>query len=266
MIKGARVWFDAVTLPENPPVINTETQNVWGKRKRDLNHSLKSLYKWVKDTRGGGGGGEYLQTAGEQRSRKKRGKERGEKREERADAFSPENMSYLRDEGGGRTRGGGRRDRGRRDGRSSSSSSHDSKTFSNHPRPLLRHFSSGSGSEGAGGWRGQPLSDVDSDGKKTRRRSGSPSSQRLYCSVWLRLLQQTPWETSRSTTDTFFLNHRLRFCPDTENKMTSSSSMPQTKPLKVTCKLPEPYEKQAQQISDRQTTLKSKVLKEIHTK
>lgn len=162
-------------------------------------------------------------------------------------------------------KGGGRRDRGRRD-RRSSSSSHDSKTFSNHPRPLLRHFSSGSGSEGAGGWRGQPLSDVDSDGKKTRRRSGSPSSQRLYCSVWLRLLQQTPWETSRSTTDTFFLNHRLRFCPDTENKMTSSSSMPQTKPLKVTCKLPEPYEKQAQQISDRQTTLKSKVLKEIHTK
>lgn len=168
-------------------------------------------------------------------------------------------------EGGGQE-GGGRRDRGRRDGRSSSSSSHDSKTFSNHPRPLLRHFSSGSGSEGAGGWRGQPLSDVDSDGKKTRRRSGSPSSQRLYCSVWLRLLQQTPWETSRSTTDTFFLNHRLRFCPDTENKMTSSSSMPQTKPLKVTCKLPEPYEKQAQQISDRQITLKSKVLKEIHTK
>lgn len=124
----------------------------------------------MKDTRGGGGGGEYLQTAGEQRSRKKRGKERGEKREERADAFSPENMSYLRDEGGGRRRGGGG---GRRD----------SKTFSNHPRPLLRHFSSGSGSEGAGGWRGQPLSDVDSDGKKTRRRSGSPSSQRLYCSV-----------------------------------------------------------------------------------
>lgn len=61
----------------------------------------------MKDTRGGGGGGEYLQTAGEQRSRKKRGKERGEKREERADAFSPENMSYLRDEGGGRRRGGG---------------------------------------------------------------------------------------------------------------------------------------------------------------
>lgn len=61
----------------------------------------------MKDTRGGGGGGEYLQTAGEQRSRKKRGKERGEKREERADAFSPENMSYLRDEGGGRRRRGG---------------------------------------------------------------------------------------------------------------------------------------------------------------
>lgn len=92
--------------------------------------------------------------------------------------FFPENMSYLRDEGGG-----GRRDRGRRDGRSSSSSPHDSKTFSNHPWPLLRHFSSGSGSERAGGWRGQPLSDVDSDGKKTRRRSGSPSSQRLHCSV-----------------------------------------------------------------------------------
>lgn len=33
--------------------------------------------------------------------KKKEGKEMGEKREERADAFSPENMSYLRDEGGG---------------------------------------------------------------------------------------------------------------------------------------------------------------------
>lgn len=66
--------------------------------------------------------------------------------------------------------------------------------------------------------------------------------------------------------DWYILYSVLTFCPDTENKMTSSSSMPQTKPLKVTCKLPEPYEKQAQQISDRQTTLKSKVLKEIHTK
>lgn len=265
MIKGARVWFDAVTLPENPPVINTETQNVWGKRKRDLNHSLKSLYKWVKDTRGGGGGGEYLQTAGEQRSRKKRGRKWERKGRKGLMHFLLRTCHISGTREGGGEGGGGRRDRGRRDGRSSSSS-HDSKTFSNHPRPLLRHFSSGSGSEGAGGWRGQPLSDVDSDRKKTRRRSGSPSSQRLYCSVWMRLLQQTPWETSRSTTDTFFLNHRLRFCPDTENKMTSSSSMPQTKPLKVTCKLPEPYEKQAQQISDRQTNLKSKGLKEIHTK
>lgn len=66
--------------------------------------------------------------------------------------------------------------------------------------------------------------------------------------------------------DWYILYSVLTFCPDTENKMTSSSSMPQTKPLKVTCKLPEPYEKQAQQISDRQITLKSKVLKEIHTK
>lgn len=66
--------------------------------------------------------------------------------------------------------------------------------------------------------------------------------------------------------DWYILYSVLTFCPDTENKMTSSSSMPQTKPLKVTCKLPEPYEKQAQQISDRQTNLKSKVLKEIHTK
>lgn len=39
--------------------------------------------------------------------KKKEGKEMGEKREERANAFSPENMSYLRDEGGGRRRGGG---------------------------------------------------------------------------------------------------------------------------------------------------------------
>lgn len=39
--------------------------------------------------------------------KKKEGKEMGEKREERADAFSPENMSYLRDEGGGRRRRGG---------------------------------------------------------------------------------------------------------------------------------------------------------------
>lgn len=66
--------------------------------------------------------------------------------------------------------------------------------------------------------------------------------------------------------DWYILYSVLTFCPDTENKMTSSSSMPQTKPLKVTCKLPEPYEKQAQQISERQTNLKSKVLKEIHTK
>lgn len=39
--------------------------------------------------------------------KKKEGKEMGEKREERANAFSPENMSYLRDEGGGRRRRGG---------------------------------------------------------------------------------------------------------------------------------------------------------------
>lgn len=107
-------------------------------------------------------------------------------------------ISGTRD--GGRS-WGGRRDRGRRDGRSS----HDSKTFFNNPWPLLRHFSSGSGSERAGGWRGQPLSDVDSGGKKTRRRSGSQSSQCFYCSVRMRLLQQTPWQTSWSTNETFII-------------------------------------------------------------
>lgn len=49
-------------------------------------------------------------------------------------------------------RGGGRRGRWRRDRPSSHNSSW----------PLLRHFSSALGSERAGGWCGQPLSDVDS--------------------------------------------------------------------------------------------------------
>lgn len=100
------------------------------------------------------GGRGYLQTvrtADQEKKGRRRRIERGKGR-----CISPENMSYLR--GGEGKQEGGRRDRGRRDGRSS----HNSKTFSNNSWPLLRHFSSVSGSERAGRWRGQPLSNVDS--------------------------------------------------------------------------------------------------------
>lgn len=104
----------------------------------------------------------YLQTVERTLIKKKKGGlgkgiERGKDR-----CISPENMSYLRNEGGGSR---GRRDRARRDGRSS----HDSKTFSTTRGHFSGTFLHVSGSEGAGGWRGQPFSDVDSVEKKVHR-------------------------------------------------------------------------------------------------
>lgn len=87
------------------------------------------------------------------KKREEEGGEGGEKGEE-ADALLLRTWHIS----GARRGSGSRRDRRGRDGRSS----HDSKTFSNISWPLLRHFSSDSGSERAGWWRGQPLSDVDS--------------------------------------------------------------------------------------------------------
>lgn len=89
--------------------------------------------------------------------KRRRGGRRREKEGEKADALLLLRTCHI--SGMRRGNSGSRRDRGRdRDGRSS----HNSKTFSNISWPLLRHFSSDLGSERAGWWRGQPLSDVHS--------------------------------------------------------------------------------------------------------
>lgn len=71
-------------------------------------------------------------------------------REVKADAFLLKTCHIS----GGESRRGGR-------GRRGKCSSHNGQTISNNSWLLLRHFSSGSGSERAGRWCGQPFSNVD---------------------------------------------------------------------------------------------------------
>lgn len=95
------------------------------------------------------GGGDYLQTIGARAIKKKGGGELEERERGKGRCNSPENMSYLR----GREGGAGGAEAGEKGVLLT--------TAKLSPTTQLpRHFSSGS--ERASGWRGQPLSDVDS--------------------------------------------------------------------------------------------------------
>lgn len=191
--------------------------------------------------------------------KKKEGKEMGEKREERADAFSPENMSYLRDEGGGGQAGQ------REERQAFFFFFSRQQNFLQPPTATSQalFFRFGFRRSWRVAWSASFRCRLWQEEDEEKVRIAIITASLLQCvneTVTTNTVRNLPID------DWYILYSVLTFCPDTENKMTSSSSMPQTKPLKVTCKLPEPYEKQAQQISDRQTNLKSKVLKEIHTK
>lgn len=188
----------------------------------------------------------------------------GEKREERANAFSPENMSYLRDEGGGRRRGGGQAGQ-REERRAFFFFFSRQQNFLQPPTATSQalFFRFGFRRSWRVAWSASFRCRLWQEEDEEKVRIAIITASLLQCvneTVTTNTVRNLPID------DWYILYSVLTFCPDTENKMTSSSSMPQTKPLKVTCKLPEPYEKQAQQISDRQTNLKSKGLKEIHTK
>lgn len=129
---GRRVWFDAVTLPENRPVINIKP-NRW--RKGNMTLFYEKLTQMSEGYKAGEEGGVSIdsQRTADQEKKGGEGEDERERGEEKADAFLLRTCHIS----GRRRRGsGGRRDRERRDSRSS----HDSKTFSDDSWPLLRHF------------------------------------------------------------------------------------------------------------------------------
>lgn len=95
----------------------------------------------------------------EQLAKKKKGGKQREMGGKKADAFHLRTCHIS----GTRRESGGRQDRGGGVGVGGGGVLLlNSKTFPNNSWPRLRHFSSFSGSEGAGWWCGQPLPNVDS--------------------------------------------------------------------------------------------------------
>lgn len=134
---------------------------------------LWKAYKWVMGIRGGREGG-YLQTVGEQRSRKKDGEEGGERGKGRC-IFSWEHVISQ-----GR---GGEAGAGGTEGGETGVLLTTAKLSPTTPGHFSGTFLQFRVSERAGGWRGQPLSDVDSVKKKVRRQGGGYiSTNRPRCS------------------------------------------------------------------------------------
>lgn len=133
MIKGKE--FSLMLWPslKAHPLETLKPKLLGEKGKYDLIRSLKSLYKWVKGMRRERGG--IYRQSREHWSRKKKGGlgkgiERGKDR-----CISPENMSYLRDEGGGKQGQAGQSEERR-------AFFSRQQNFLNNSWPLLRHFSS----------------------------------------------------------------------------------------------------------------------------